>query len=377
MRRIWEIDDHYFCPIAGFCLSPVERHQVIKKNGGLSVKGPFRRIVVHCYIINSLSIESDFSKSVEKLLNRKHSKMINACRQIKPEDWVDTIDQYLNPDDFGGYIWISAVYMGLSEEQNKYIAEMIHNYGHDILFELQDLAAERENSRWQWISLTEKYKNVLSSQKEKEKLISEKEVENYRLKCRCRNLENELNKVPSDGTGRDAADNQTEIFQKIINTQRDAIERLKAENKTLVRENNEDRLYFKEMKNDVETLLSFLELHNERCKECGTAGLCSRRILIVGGLTRMKSFYRDLIRKMGGEFRYHNGDCHSNPAGLSDLIDQSDIVICPLDVNSHAACLQVKKTCKKTGKEYFMLRNSSLSTIYRTLAGVSGTSERC
>jgi hypothetical protein len=50
---------------------------------------------------------------------------------------------------------------------------------------------------------------------------------------------------------------------------------------------------------------------------------------------------------------------------------KTDIVICPVNVDSHAACLQVKKVCKKTETDLYMLRKASISPNYNTLKEIA------
>jgi hypothetical protein len=89
------------------------------------------------------------------------------------------------------------------------------------------------------------------------------------------------------------------------------------------------------------------------------------------GMTKLRLFYGQLVTKMGGQFEYHDGYKYNGPETLSRLVDRSDVVICPVDVNSHSACLHVKKWCKKLNKPYYMLRSSSISTIHQTLTEVA------
>ena len=58
---------------------------------------------------------------------------------------------------------------------------------------------------------------------------------------------------------------------------------------------------------------------------------------------------------------------------LGSRVLQADAVICPVDINSHAACLAVKKLCKKERKEFYMLHKSSISTVYNTLVSIANT----
>lgn len=114
----------------------------------------------------------------------------------------------------------------------------------------------------------------------------------------------------------------------------------------------------------------FLEIDNlitpHRCLNCsqndGCENVCAKRVLI-GGMTKLKSFYREIIEKYGASFEYHDGSLKSGEKEMEGLIRKSDIILCPVDCNSHGACLSVKKICNRVRKPYQMLLNSSLSSI--------------
>lgn len=94
-----------------------------------------------------------------------------------------------------------------------------------------------------------------------------------------------------------------------------------------------------------------------------TYDLCSKRILIVGGITKFKAIYKSLIEESGGEFEYMDGYMKGGDKALDSKIKRCDIIFCPVDCNSHNACLSVKKLCKKHKKTFHMLKSSSISGI--------------
>ncbi|MBW1745825.1 MAG: DUF2325 domain-containing protein, partial [Deltaproteobacteria bacterium] len=59
---------------------------------------------------------------------------------------------------------------------------------------------------------------------------------------------------------------------------------------------------------------------------------------------------------------------------LEGLVRRSDMVLCPVNCNSHNACLNVKKLCKKYCKRVQMLPSSSLSSISQALSKSAKTS---
>jgi len=104
------------------------------------------------------------------------------------------------------------------------------------------------------------------------------------------------------------------------------------------------------------------------CDEtCPEFRLCAKRILIVGGITKMKSFYRSIVESSGGEFDYHDGYMKNGNKNLKDRVCKSDLILCPVNCNSHGACSQIKKLCKKYNKPVKMLSSSSLSSVSNAL----------
>jgi hypothetical protein len=75
-----------------------------------------------------------------------------------------------------------------------------------------------------------------------------------------------------------------------------------------------------------------------------------------------------VVEKNGGTFEYHDGYMKSGSRKLQSRLRRADVVLCPVNCNSHAACFLVKKLAKKYKKRLHMLPSASLSTIARALA---------
>jgi hypothetical protein len=101
--------------------------------------------------------------------------------------------------------------------------------------------------------------------------------------------------------------------------------------------------------------------------DCPRSSLCARRVLIVGGLTKMKALYRRLVESNGGLFDYHDGTMKQGKQDLDSQVRRADLILCPVSCNSHGACLAVKQLCRKYGKPARMLSSPSLSAISRGL----------
>jgi hypothetical protein len=95
-------------------------------------------------------------------------------------------------------------------------------------------------------------------------------------------------------------------------------------------------------------------------------------VLIVGGIARMEALYRQIIENSGGVLEYHDGYMKGGAKQLESSLKRSDIVLCPVNCNSHAACSMVKNLGKKHNKPVHMLASFSLSAVTQVIrAGVA------
>jgi len=63
----------------------------------------------------------------------------------------------------------------------------------------------------------------------------------------------------------------------------------------------------------------------------------------------------------------NGGRCIRGRKEIETLVDGTDIIFCPVDINSHNACSYVKKACKMRNKKCHFLRSSSISMLIREL----------
>ena len=100
---------------------------------------------------------------------------------------------------------------------------------------------------------------------------------------------------------------------------------------------------------------------------CPQYQLCAKRVFMIGGITKMKSYYKDIVENAGGQFDYHDGYMKNGHTNLEARVKRCDLVLCPVNCNSHNACLKVKKLCTRFQKSLKILGNSSLSAVSQAL----------
>lgn len=156
----------------------------------------------------------------------------------------------------------------------------------------------------------------------------------------------------------DAVDGDLRAYEAKVNA-------LEDENINLLLRIDELQNHLKELKDQYYARIYDCKAEEtEVCsQDCCNFQLCAKRVLIVGGITKIKAVYKNLIEQKGGEFDYLDGYMKGGERVLDSKIKRCDLVLCPVDCNSHNACLSVKKLCKKYGKPFKMLTSSSVTGI--------------
>jgi hypothetical protein len=114
----------------------------------------------------------------------------------------------------------------------------------------------------------------------------------------------------------------------------------------------------KSLPNDSET---------SKQSDCSSCSLDNLRVAVIGGLDRLEPHYRRVIEGLGAQFCFHNGDCHGGRQALKNIIHKSDIIMFITRVNSHTALHVVRGLCRKTGKRFTVLRETSPRALAKAL----------
>ena len=113
------------------------------------------------------------------------------------------------------------------------------------------------------------------------------------------------------------------------------------------------------------------------CHQCTEQKKCrcpleGMRVAVIGGLDRLEPEYRRTIHDLGADFLFHNGDCSNGRHVLKNVVCKADIILFITSINSHGALKIVKATCKKTGKQFRVVRHPGAVSIYKTLSEIAG-----
>ncbi|MBU1238170.1 DUF2325 domain-containing protein [Myxococcota bacterium] len=374
-HRIWEIDQQFYCPLIGISLDLVDQKQLLKKFGFEPLgEGGY---AAHTTLITESKRPGPLAEAVESSLNRKWRRQIAAWGKVPVAAWMDHFRETLSSSTAGALVWYSAAYCSLDPGDRRTVYGLVHMLLHKQFFEetvrvdtLNHLKKKNVELQEQTQSQRERYRNQRSELKRVTALLTNRDE-------RIQILENTL--AQKDECDQDSNEQQhlAELKEKLRHTEEilaaksEQVETLKMETKEHKEQLEKQLELTEEIQND---LISLLDQYNrlqgtpDRCSHCTLMG---QTILMVGGITKLRPFYEDLVVRMGGIFDYHDGYTANGTKTLAYQVERSNAVLCPVDVNSHSACLFVKKCCKENQIPYHMIRSSSISSVHNTLTEIA------
>ena len=98
--------------------------------------------------------------------------------------------------------------------------------------------------------------------------------------------------------------------------------------------------------------------------DCPLAG---RRVLVIGGLDRLETRYRDSVDQLGGKCIFHTGKIRGGCRRLKQTVAKADLVVFITTINSHAALSTVKAECKRCDKPFCALGRSGTGSLEQAL----------
>jgi len=376
INHIWEIHTSFKCPVIGACLS-IDEHRKVLKRAGYQVK-KLKTHQLHRVVMEHLGYENRISGKVENYLRHKYRNAISKFVGLDEDEFIDEWSEAFRTGKMDGVFYVAATRDDLSTETLENIFGEVHMLCHANLAEVMTLRRSLDLHE----STNLKLAKLLKQEKKRSRDLKR---ENYVLRDSSNEtrliidrLKRNSVETQPDEKGNVAFETENQVLrEKLRNAekqdeqQREHLCSLEREKRRLQIELFDLQATNKSLAGEVQGLISqvsgFLS-YNENCnEECPKFQLCAKRILIVGGITKIKHLYRNLVESSGGQFDYHDGYMKNGKQNIEAQVMRSDLILCPVNCNSHGACDRVKKLCRKHNKPVKMLPSSSLSSISNAL----------
>ena len=338
--------------------------------------------------------DGPFSRYIQRYLNRKHGPLIKRVAMNSPEIARLTIEAMLmantiaRAEELAGFLWaITSDPRPELRTLEQGFVEELHLLSHCLLlaqFQGDIVVSRAENSapNLQHIALEQKVRQLTTvrrtltaSLQRLEQQRGQLTEENDRLQSKLKALTEccafgQRHGSPSppathhDSQARELRKLQYQVdkLTACVKDKEVEIQRLE----TLVESYTTTTSRTESVQEEAESAhfsyssvpLSPLTLHG-------------KTIALIGGLGKASTHYEHIIQELGGYCLYHDGDLRHGRKRFAEMIHQADIVLCPVDCNSHGAATSTKKLCKAMHKPCYFLRSSGISYVREKLREIA------
>ena len=376
------------CTILGTCLSHPELIEIGRRVGIVPEKHA-TDYEVHAWFVQRASEPDNLTRMLTKRLNRKYRSAINACRPARGEADLDAFwSLSLAKTDMPGPYWALMTHPLTTETLRTRAFGDVHMLSHrmgsanrDVLRRLRTAEVERRRLSDQLANT----KQRMAAQAAEHRRTTERHARDTQT------LEHRLRAAGTGEAALAAANARLREFERgeVYDTLRSAKAALAAD---LEDARHACGKQMRKCEALVRELTQLTQAHEEATgrlqvisAECAAletmvqAGIRNRadravadvpiidlrgcRIAYVGGRAGTVGHIRTLIENSNGLFSHHDGGIKDSIARLDRVLNQADVVLCPIDCVSHGACLKAKKFCKRTAKTFVPLRSASLSSL--------------
>ncbi len=377
--NMWEIESHFKCPVVGAMLS-VKKHRDILKKCGYDVSS-LKSYEYHQIIMSQLNDENKVSVKVNNVIRSQAKKWMDQIDGMDEPQMRKLWKENLETGNVGPLMYAIVSYEDANLDLLQDVYGEVHMKAHanmtGIFNVRKDLANNRmilDREKNKLKAKNSENKELVKRRKADAKRISSLETENRQLKTKVAALEQHLSPDTQSNEERiKALESQVEALQLALESKDLEIELRDRDLESLHVELAQAHADNETTRKEVEAFITALgdtapapcQGGDSGCTKeaCSQYQLCARRIFMIGGITKMKAFYKDIIEKAGGEFEYHDGYIKGAGMDIESRVKRSDLVLCPVNCNSHNACIQVKKLCNQHKTPLKILSSSSLSAV--------------
>jgi len=398
-RRIWDFQSFTISIIMGLSFDEKELGRIFKElklSHDNHFSGAFE---MHQQLAQICRTQNQLAKRIEKILEKQFAPYKKEAWISDPQKICDFIEGKEGAENtfedipLSALIWFAACNgngrqnKGVDENKSKEIETRIfttvHQKEHQALRFYDELSRKLPGGKVE--DVVEELRTALESnekllrnykrlEQKREELISEREaIKNDKVRL-VHNLEeqrrlNDRLRRKVEEAGGEVAFKQIEGMKKELEFLRGELKRLNKENAELIKV-SASSYNFNEKEGIKMPVAMEDKLATSACSyseiEMGYQ-LRDIRVAYIGGVESLEPSYKEVAESFGCLFCYHCGHCEGGKKVIENLVEKNDAIFCPIDINSHNACLLVKKACKLRNKPCYFLRSSGLSALKKGL----------
>ena len=399
--KLWEIRHDLHCAILGTCLSYAELVKVGRKAGFVPTEEATEYDVHTCLVKHSAEV-GPLSRLLHKLLDRKYRSAIDACRSVLEEsDLAAMWTGALRGGDIPGTYWALVSHPLATEKLLIRTFGDVHMLSHiagaanradirrlkEVQAENRSLSEQLAGARRRMAAQQDEHRQSAESHAIEIQSMARRLQAAKTAETRIAALEGRLAEYENGEAHRRLQSESAALNEKLEDArragERESQRRTELEQQlALVQQAEEEAAdQAQQLRAECAALEAIIEagVHQTSVRsvpDIPALDLDGRHIAYVGGLTGSVGKFRSLTENLNGRFIHHDGGVEDNSAGLGRVLNQADVVLCPVDCVSHGACLRAKRFCKQTAKTFVPLRSAGLSSFVAGLQEAVGQNGR-
>lgn len=384
-RKLWEVRPDLHCSILGTCLSYADLLKIGRRAGFVPAEQA-TEYEVHNYFVHRAEEPDRLARLMQKTLDAKYRAAIHASQKAQCEESLAAFwSRAVAEGNIPGPYWALVTHPLVTEPLIVRAFGDVHMLSH-----LTGAANRADAKQLQSMeaALAEAKQSLTAQAAEQRRAAARHADERAALERRlnaaeagCEALaaaEARLREYES-GAVHSTLERTNEALATELEGARREGNRAQRRCETLERELSELRQAYGEasasldvLRNECAALETLLraDVDGETSlaqAETSAIDLCGRRIAYVGGRASTVGHFRAVVESLNGRFSHHDGGVDDNIGRLGGVLNQADVVLCPVDCVSHGACLKAKAFCKQTAKPFVPLRTAGLSSLVRGL----------
>ena len=374
-RKVWELQHQTVCKVIGMAFD-LEDLKKIARRFGISPTDPLmdHEFALHSTAVQLCGSDNKVARYVQKMIQKRFARYAHRLSGLEVPQLIELITESKgNPDvPLWAVLWNLSTW-GLENGASVETAlfGFIHVLEHRLMREYWESVTVREDKRAAEARAADEATGLKRRLLDLQSDLDRREKVNEQLRVKVAELNRSQGHaldlgnlpIPMDRQRVDQAE-KTVRLQMLLDETRcrnqdleQECSRLRTEVELLVREvSRETQDRFSVLRDTVPMECP--------CQECRG----KKHVAMVGGIESLEIHYRELVEAMGGTFQRHDGDCRGGECPIQDCVRRADLVVCPVEVNSHNAVKSVKKLCRKYGVPCCFPRTAGLSGLRTAIA---------
>lgn len=366
--RIWEIPGAVQCSIVGTCLDRRDIAMLIRK-GHVQVTPGASDYHIHGYFVKEASKSGPMGQLIHKFLDKKYAAAVTRVgRTREPGELQAYWDHACAKGDVAGPYWALL--------SHRHVPQAVRDAGFGDVHMLSHFMGglNRTGTRQVWAAerrIGELEERLARVRRQAEATLAERDARVAALEAEVQRMRAFFVRLQPSRTPRHESCHAAAKQERRRQQQERRLQAARAQ----IRERDRAIVTLRAQIERLEQLPVCpvqLRARPEPAQDCPLAPC---RLLYVGGRTSAVPHLRNGAARRKAELLHHDGGIEHSLQQLRDLVEQADLVFCPVDCVSHGACLLARDLCKRANKPFVPLRSASLSHFRRALDRLQPPSE--